>query len=79
MKNTNENTQMFEVVSVPADVLPCPFCGGSAKIFILSRDVPDVGNVYGGVCTACYSVGKPFDSPYDAAEFWNTRADDFPF
>ena len=73
MKNTNENTQMFEVVSVPADVLPCPFCGGSAEVVVLQRGVPGVGDVYGCVCLSCCSVGKPFDNLFDSAEFWNTR------
>ena len=71
MKNTNENTQMFEVVSVPADVLPCPFCGGVAKIVVLGEE--DSVNVYGGVCTSCFSVGRPCITPMEAAFYWNKR------
>ena len=63
----------FDVVSVRCRLLPCPFCGGSAEIVVLSRDVPSIGDVYGGVCLSCCSVGKPFNIADDAAEFWNMR------
>ena len=64
---------LFDVVRVRSSLRSCPFCGGSAEIVILQRDVPDVGNVYGGVCLSCFSVGKPFNIADDAVEFWNTR------
>ena len=73
------NGVALDVVNVQCRLLPCPFCCSSAKIVILQRDVPDVGNIYGGVCLCCGSVGKPFVNPYDAAEFWNTRDYDIPF
>ena len=64
---------VFDIVRVRSPLLPCPFCGGSAEIAILQRDVPGVGNVYGGLCLSCFSVGKPFNVIEDALEFWNTR------
>ena len=67
-----ENEQAFEVVPVPADVLPCPFCGSVAKIVVLGQ-VEDSGNVYGGVCMSCFSVGKPCITPMQAAYYWNKR------
>ena len=71
MKNT-ENTQEFEVVPVPADVLPCPFCGSVAKIVVLGQ-AEDNGDVYGGVCMSCFSVGRPCITPMEAAFYWNKR------
>ena len=71
MKNT-ENKQAFEVIPVPADVLPCPFCGSVAKIVVLGQ-AEDSGNVYGGVCTSCFAVGRPCITPMEAAFYWNTR------
>ncbi len=67
-----ENEQAFEVVPVPADVLPCPFCGSVAKIVVLGQ-AEDSGNVYGGVCTFCFAVGQPAVSPMQAAFYWNKR------
>ena len=61
------------VFRVPVALRPCPFCGGSAEVVALQRGVPDFGDVYGCVCLSCFSVGKPFDNPFDSAEFWNTR------
>ena len=71
MKNT-ENIQEFEVVPVPADVFPCPFCGSVAKIVILGQ-AEDNADVYGGVCMSCFSVGKPCITPMQAAYYWNKR------
>ena len=71
MKNT-ENTQEFEVVPVPADVLPCPFCGSVAKIVVLGQ-AEDNGYVYGAVCTSCFAVGCPAVTPIQAAYYWNKR------
>ena len=71
MKNT-ENIQNFEVVPVPVDVLPCPFCGSVTKIVVLGQ-AEDSGNVYGGVCMFCFAVGKPCISPMQAAYYWNKR------
>jgi len=68
-----ENEQAFQVVPTHVSLLPCPFCGGSAEVVVLQRGVPGVGDVYGCVCLSCCSVGKPFDNPFDSAEFWNTR------
>ena len=67
-----ENEQAFEVVPVPADVLPCPFCGSVAKIVVLGQ-AEDNGDVYGGVCMSCFSVGKPCITPMQAAYYWNKR------
>lgn len=67
-----ENEQAFEVIPVSVDVLPCPFCGSVAKIVVLGQ-AEDSGNVYGGVCMSCFSVGKPCISPMQAAYYWNKR------
>ena len=74
------NGVALDVVNVQCRLLPCPFCGTSAKICIIGENVDGLGsNAYAGVCPCCCSVGKLFVNPYDAAEFWNTRIDDFPF
>lgn len=63
----------LSVVRVRSQLLPCPFCGGAAEVAVLQRDVPNVGDIYGGVCLSCCSVGKVSLIPDDAADFWNTR------
>ena len=63
------------VVRVCSELLLCPFCGGSAEVVILQRGVPNVGDIYGGVCLSCCSVGKVSLIPDDAAEFWNRRTE----
>ena len=68
------------IVHVQMRLLPCPFCAASAEICVVGENVDGLGsNAYAGVCPCCCSVGKFFVNPYDAAEFWNTRIDDFPF
>ena len=70
----------WQVVNVQMRLLPCPFCGASAKICVVGENVDGLGsNAYAGVCPCCCSVGKPFLNAHDAAEFWNTRDYDFPF
>ena len=70
--NVDFDGVQLPVVPVPFVLFPCPFCGSAAEVAILQR-VPDVGDVYGAVCSSCCSVGKVFLNPFDAAEFWNTR------
>ena len=62
------------VVRVPVALRPCPFCGGIAELCLVGENVDGFGmNVYSVACTSCCSVGKPFDNPFDSADFWNTR------
>jgi len=63
------------------DLLPCPFCGGQAKI---NHD--DELNVHYGFCVSCGTEGpkadeypdpKPptkYDSEKEAVNLWNRRA-----
>ncbi len=60
-----------------SDLMPCPFCGGSAdRITITDED--EVSNVGGDVicCTKCDSCTRVFFGEKEGIEdAWNTRAD----
>lgn len=54
------------------ELKPCPFCGSPARIierkYLSAYDIK---------CTICNSkTDQWFDTPEDAAEFWNRRAYD---
>lgn len=62
------------------NLLPCPFCGGSAEVVKIVENVDGLGSdAFAGVCTSCFSVGKPFFEPVDASYFWNNRTRDVFF
>lgn len=52
---------------------PCPFCGGEAEIQYGACDY----NVYQAVCKGqnCNAMNGWSDTPEEAAEAWNRRAD----
>ena len=52
---------------------PCPFCGGKAEIQYGACDY----NVYQAVCKGqnCNAMNGWSDTPEEAAEQWNRRAD----
>ena len=58
------------------ELKPCPFCGGEAEIQFGACDY----NVYQVVCTndGCNAMNGWDDTPEQAAEAWNRRADNKP-
>lgn len=53
------------------DLRPCPFCGGrGVKVFELLH-----GGVYYALCDICNAATRCFDTPKNAAEAWNRRAE----
>lgn len=58
------------------ELLPCPFCGGEARLqHDTSSDYRRQWK-YLVICTnveACWISGKEFDTPEAAATWWNTR------
>lgn len=60
-----------------SDLMPCPFCGGSA-LRITITDEDEVSNVGGDVicCTKCDACTRVFFGEKEGIEdAWNTRAD----
>ena len=51
------------------ELKPCPFCGGKAT---LGRDLPSENWAY---CKDCGVATRLFNTPQDAAEAWNGRAE----
>lgn len=52
-------------------LLPCPFCGGTAKVRGEKFYQPNVRrNV---ICTKCFSSGGWYKTEEEAIEKWNTR------
>lgn len=56
-----------------SELLPCPFCGGEAKI--LTAESMHGGNLYGVMCDCCAGRADVYDTEAEAIEAWNTRAD----
>lgn len=53
-----------------ADLKPCPFCGGEAKIFKMASDQLKMV-----VCSDCMAQSGLFLTDNEAIEAWNRRAD----
>lgn len=54
---------MTNTKQVTVELLPCPFCGGSAQLM-----------KYGISCTNCDASSKPSSEKNPAIEAWNRRA-----
>gem|GEM_PF-5962791 len=59
------------------NLLPCPFCGGAAKMVIIdfsnnNSDLPDIYNVQ---CTKCHADASVCLNADEAAAAWNQRVD----
>lgn len=50
------------------DILPCPFCGGRAKLFFNGTD-----NYWFGSCLPCDAEGPPSENQAEAIAAWNGR------
>ena len=56
------------------ELLPCPFCGGEARIFHFSSAVRD--EVWHAVCEKPFcTIGPDGYTEAEAIEAWNTRAE----
>lgn len=53
-------------------LLPCPFCGGKAKI---ARDVTCGYETFWAHCLECHSQANYGHTEAEAIEAWNTRAE----
>lgn len=75
---TAEEIVMFDVDG--EELLPCPFCGGTAVIFLSGNGFTDpknpegTGELYSAQCVVCDagSTGE-YRSPREALKAWNTR------
>lgn len=57
------------------ELKPCPFCGSPAHI--VEHKFYKLDSNYEVKCMICNArTDSWFDTPKDAAEFWNRRADD---
>ena len=54
------------------DLLPCPFCGGEAKIKHVTQ-LWEPRNSYWAQCDNCRMSGKHFTTEAEAISAWNTR------
>ena len=56
-------------------VLPCPFCGGKAKLVKrkFKTGFYPSGGTYYVHCTSCMATTQPRKKEYDVIETWNTR------
>jgi Lar family restriction alleviation protein len=50
-------------------LLPCPFCGGEAKVGVF------YGDLYFAMCCNCGVYTKFYGTEAEAIEAWNTRAE----
>lgn len=55
-------------------LLPCPFCGGAAKVTSVSREILTAANHdYWVLCDECYASSGVHLTAHEAAGEWNTR------
>lgn len=59
-------------------LLPCPFCGGKAKIHAaVELENEKVAAIYSGKvgihCTECHVATLPYKNAEEAAQNWNRR------
>lgn len=52
---------------MPEKLLPCPFCGGSAKVMGYS------GNIYAVHCNECQSMTGKYPNLEGALQAWDNR------
>ena len=70
-ENIGINGNKFNVC--PADLLPCPFCGGKAELLTVPAQNPFSYVSWSVRCTRCYCKQYPHISDHDAVEEWNRR------
>ena len=64
-----------------AELKPCPFCGGTAKMkyhsFFNDKERAFSDHSYGVKCSVCFTESYQFYKSYEKAiEAWNRRAED---
>ena len=56
----------------PERLLPCPFCGDPAKLYVHELDgVPELEPAYQVECTSCGSCGPGCDDIFKSVNYWN--------
>lgn len=57
------------------ELLPCPFCGGEAKLYSVGTGSPHYGHYHQVVCQGCLTAsGAYWSGEQSAIDAWNTRA-----
>ena len=67
---------MSKVKSIksPVKLLPCPFCGGKAKLYFIKNDHPYVHRVgCSGECVTAYGISYSYSEALLACKNWNMR------
>ena len=60
-------------------LLPCPFCGGEAKLYSIGTGSPHYGRYHQVICQGCLTAtGAYWSGEQSAIDAWNTRADNMP-
>ena len=58
-------------------LLPCPFCGGEAKLYFLKKEHPYVYRVgCTGICKTAYGISYSYSEKQLAIKAWNTRKEE---
>lgn len=58
------------------ELLPCPFCGGEAKLYSVGTGSPHYGHYHQVVCQGCLTAsGAYWSGEQSAIDAWNTRAE----
>lgn len=56
------------------ELLPCPFCGGEAKLYSVGTGSPHYGHYHQVVCQGCLTAsGAYWSGEQSAIDAWNTR------
>lgn len=56
------------------ELLPCPFCGGEAKLYSIGTGSPHYGHYHQVVCQGCLTASGPYWSGEQSAiDAWNAR------
>lgn len=55
------------------DLLPCPFCGGQARVESIGPSGGDYEATYYVQCSACQVTTDQADAPQHVIDAWNRR------
>lgn len=66
---------MSYLAKTPEDLLPCPFCGGEARIIAKPYEPKVCVGCDDDTCLGFSGLGWLYDSDKEATEAWNRRAE----